>query len=173
MSEPLYDQVILTTVDETASRVLLGAPVDGLNEGVTTPSQGLLVPNPIPTTLPQITATVYYQGIALDPQPNVFWELSCGANIATIDQTGIITRETNPNAQSFDSNGAVSCGQVGGLIQVTATVIRSDGSLSGCRGTLNITIQNSAPRQYTSAGGTNPAGASSPSSATGFYDLVQ
>jgi len=113
MSEPLYDKVILTTTDDNASRVLLGAPVGGLNEGVSTSQQGLLVPATIPTTLPQITATVYYQGVLLDPQPSVLWELSCAKNVATIDQSGNITRQTNPNASSFDSNGGVSVGQIG------------------------------------------------------------
>jgi hypothetical protein len=171
MSEPLYNQVVITSEDDTTSRVLLGAPVGGLNEGVTTASQGLLVPDPIPTTLPQLTATVYYFGVPLDPQPSVFWDLSCGANVATIDQSGNITRATNDNAFSYDSNGGVSVGQIGSLVQVTATVIRADGSLSGCRGTLNVTIQAQAPRQYVDHSG-NSAAASSPSSAAGFYDLV-
>jgi hypothetical protein len=171
MSEPLYDQVILTTDDDTASRVMLGAPVGGLNEGVTTSQQGLLVPSVIPTTLPQITATVYYQSVPLDPQPTVLWELSCGKNIATIDQAGNITRQTNDNAFSYDSNGGVSAGQIGSLIQVSATVLRADGSQSGVRGVLNVTIQAQAARQY---GVTSvPAAATNAPSATGFYGLVE
>jgi hypothetical protein len=162
--------VVLTTVDDTTSRVLLGAPVNGLNEGVTTASQGLLVPDPIPTTLPAITATVYYRGELLSPQPTVLWELSCGANVATIDQSGNITRQTNDNAQSFDSNGGVSVGQIGSLIQVSATVLRADGSKSGVLGVLNVTVQNCSPRQFVWAGG--PAGASSPTSDQQFYNLV-
>jgi hypothetical protein len=169
MSEPLYDKVILTTDDDTTSRVMLGAPVDGLNEGVSTSQQGLLVPSVIPTTLPQITATVYYRGVPLDPQPTVFWELSCAKNVATIDQSGNITRQTNPNASSFDSNGGVSVGQIGSLIQVSATVLRADGSQSGVRGTIDVVVQAQAARQF---GGNNPAAYSSPSSAQGFYGLV-
>jgi hypothetical protein len=169
MSEPLYDQVILTTDDDTTSRVMLGAPVGGLNEGVTTAQQGLLVPETIPTTLPQITATVYHQGVPLDPQPTVLWELSCGKNIATIDQAGNITRQTNDNASSFDSNGGVSSGQIGSLIQVSATVLRADGSQSGVRGTINVTIQAQAARQF---GGTQPAANNAPSS-NGFFNLVE
>jgi len=177
MSEPLYDSVVLTTGDDNASRVLLGAPVGGLNEGVTTAAQGLLVPSVIPTTLPQITATVYYRGVPLNPQPPVFWELSCAKNIATIDQSGNITRQTNADASSFDSNGGVSTGQIGSLIQVSATVLRADGSQSGVRGTINVTIQAQAARQF--AGGRvgiatfDPAANNTPSSAVGFYGLVE
>jgi hypothetical protein len=171
--EPLYDQVILTTEDDTASRVMLGAPVDGLNRSVTTMQQGSLVPSTIPITLPQITATVYYRGVPLDPQPTVLWELSCGSNVATIDQSGVITRRTNMNASSFDSNGGVSVGQIGSLIQVSATVLRADGSQSGVRGTIDVTIQNAAPRQFAATGHSDPAANSSPSSATGFYGLVE
>ena len=174
MSEPLYDQVILTTSDDTASRILLGGPVGGLNEGVTTAQQGLLVPSPVPTTLPAITATVYYRGVALSPQPSVLWELSCGANIATIDQNGVITRQSNPNASGFDSNGLATSGDVvGGLIQVSATVLRGDRSQSGVRGVLNVTIQNSAARQFLSSYSGQPFAANSPSGAAGFYGLVE
>jgi hypothetical protein len=87
-SELKYDQVVLTTANDPA-RVMLGGSVSGLNGGVTTASQGLLVPNPVPTTLPQITATVYLKGVALNPQPSVFWELSCSKLVATIDQNGV------------------------------------------------------------------------------------
>jgi hypothetical protein len=173
MPEPIYNRVVITSNDNTASRVMLGAPVGGLNEGVTTPAQGLLVPDPIPTTLPALTATVYYNDVPLSPQPTVLWELSCGKNIATIDQSGVITRQTNPNAFSYDSNGGVSTGQIGGLIQVSATVLRGDGSKSGVLGVLNVTIQNAAARQYggpTQQGG--PAANNSPSGASGFYGLI-
>jgi hypothetical protein len=173
MSEPLYDKVILTTSDDNASRVLLGAPVGGLNEGVSTSQQGLLVPATIPTTLPQITATVYYQGVPLDPQPSVLWELSCAKNVATIDQSGNITRQTNPDASSFDSNGGVSVEQIGSLIQVSATVLRTDGSQSGVRGVLNVTIQAAAARQFQATPNSDPAANNSPSSAVGFYGLVE
>jgi hypothetical protein len=171
MSEPLYDQVILTTNDSTVSRVMLGSSVDNLNAGVTTSQQGLLLPASLETTLPTITAEVRYRGVPLDPQPWVLWELSCGANIATI-KDGVITRQTNPNASSFDSNGGVSTGQIGSLIQVSATVLRADGSQSGVRGTINVTIQAQAARQFggpTQNGG--PAASNSPL-AVGFYDLV-
>src|SRR5882762_237760 len=129
--EPLYNRVVITSLDDTTSRVMLGEPVGGLNEGVSTSAQGLLVPDPIPATLPQLTATVYYNDEVLNPQPTVLWELSCGKNVATIDQSGVITRQTNPNASSFDSNGGPSVGQIGGLIQLSATVLRADGSKSG------------------------------------------
>jgi hypothetical protein len=168
MSEPLYDKVLLTTSDTTTSRVMLGAPSGGLNQGISTVSQGLLVPASIPTTLPAITATVYYKGVPLSPQPSVLWELSCGKHVATIDSSGIVTRHSNPDDQSFDSNGGVSTGQIGGLIQVSATVLRADGSQSGLRGVLNITIQNSAARQF---GPTAPAAWNAPT-AKGFYGLV-
>jgi hypothetical protein len=171
MSEPLYNSVVITSTDETASRVMLGGSVSNLNEGVTTPAQGLLVPDPVPTTLPQLTATVYYNGVALDPQPNVLWELSCGSNIATISQSGVITRQSNPNDFAYDSNGGVTVGLIGGLIQVSATVLRADGSKSGILGTLNVTIQSVSARQFTTGGRSNPSAANTPTAA-GFFNLV-
>jgi hypothetical protein len=175
MSEPLYDLVVITSDDSTASRVMLGASVSNLNAGATTAQQGLLVPAEVPTTLPQLIATVYYGGVALDPQPTVLWELSCGQNIATIDQSGNITRQVNPNAASFDSNGLPSIEQIGGLIQVSATVLRADGSQSGVRGVLNITIQNSASKQFGLGlpieRFKGPAANNSPES-EGFFNLV-
>jgi hypothetical protein len=171
MSEPLYDQVVLTTSD-TSNRVMLGASVSNLNAGVTTAQQGLLLPASPQTTLPAITAEVRYKGVPLSPQPTVLWELSCGANVATIDQSGVITRQTNLNASSFDSNGGVSVGQTGSLIQVSATVLRADGSQSGVRGVLDVTIQAQAARQFAATGSSDPAANNAPSS-TGFYNLVE
>ncbi len=155
---------------------MLGEPVGGLNEGVTTPAQGLLVPDPVPTTLPALTATVYYFNDLVSPTPPILWELSCGKNVATIDQNGVITRQTNPNAFSYDSNGGVSTGQIGGLIQVSATVLRGDGSKSGVLGVLNVVIQSVSARQF--AGFPNApspqyeAAARNTPSAAGFYGLV-
>jgi len=175
--EPPYNRVVITSNDNTASRVMLGGSVGNLNSGVTTLAQGLLVPDPIPTMLPALTATVYYNDVPLSPQPTVLWELSCGKNIATIAQNGVITRQTNPNAFSYDSNGGVSTGQIGGLIQVSATVLRGDGSKSGVLGVLNIVIQDAAARQF--AGWPNapqsfylPAANNAPS-AEGFYNLIK
>jgi hypothetical protein len=128
-------------------------------------------------TLPALTVAVYYFNELVSPTPPILWELSCGANVATIDQSGVITRQSNPNAQSFDSNGAVSTGQIGGLIQVSGTVLRGDGSKSGVVGYFNITIQNSAARQYDAThylgvDVRGRAGANSPIAA-GFYNLVE
>src|SRR5689334_12027041 len=121
MSEPRYTYCTLTSNDTTTSRVMLGAPVGGLNQGVTTTQQGLLVPAIIPTTLPALTASVYFKdeaGIShlVTPTPPILWELSCGRHVATIDSNGVITRHSNPDDQSFDSNGCVSTGQIGGLV---------------------------------------------------------
>jgi hypothetical protein len=171
MSEPLYDQVVLSTSDSTTSRVMLGESVSNLNAGVTTAQQGLLLPASTETTLPAITAEVRYKGVPLSPQPTVLWELSCGANVATIDQSGVITRRTNSNAFSYDSNGGVSTGQIGSLIQVSATVLRADGSQSGVRGVLDVTIQAQAARQFAATTRYDPAARNAPSS-TGFYNLI-
>jgi hypothetical protein len=180
-NEPRYTRVVISSNDTTTSRFMAGAPVGGLNEGVTNTSMGLLIPSPVPTTLPALTATVYFKDEAgfshlVSPTPPILWELSCGQNVATIDSNGVITRQTNPNAQSFDSNGGVSTGQIGGLIQVSGTVLRGDGSKSGVIGTLNICIQNSSARQFAEGGQGNPDPepyAANAPSAAGFYDLVQ
>jgi len=182
MSEPKYDEVRLTTSDLTTSRAMLGRSVSDLNAGVSQSQMSLLLPAVPMTSLPAITATVYYKKIALNPQPNVLFELSCGSNVATIDQSGVIHRQSNPNALSFDSNGCVngdSNGGIGSLVQVSGTVLRADGSQSGCRGVLNVTIQNSAAKQRLRgiselSDGTPLAQAdSSPSSSNEFYNLVK
>jgi hypothetical protein len=172
VSEPLYDKVTITSIDSTASRVLLGSPVGGLNQGIRTPQQGLLVPSIIPTTLPQLTAVVSYRGEVLNPQPPVLREVSCGSHVAVISQDGVITRRSSATDQSFDSNGTVSTGQIGSLIQVSATVLRGDGSQSGVRGTIDVTIQNSAARQFAPAPLSPFAAASNAPSAKGFFNLV-
>jgi hypothetical protein len=107
----------------------------------------------------------------------VLFELSCAKNIATISQEGIVPRQTNPNAFCFDSNGGVSSGgMIGSLIQVSATVLRADGSQSGVRGTINIVIQNAATRQFAKVSEygtpTMPAANNTPSSNPEFYNLV-
>jgi len=56
-----------------------------------------------------------------------------------------------------------------GLLQVSATVLRADGSQSGVRGTLDVAIQQMVPRQFIVKG--TPLALSDPS-AKGFYDLV-
>jgi hypothetical protein len=184
-NEPRYSYCIISSNDTTTSRVILGDSVSGLNRGISTVAQGLLLPAVPQTTLPALTATVYFKDenghvTVVSPTPPILWELSCGANLATIDQNGVITRQSNPNASSFDSNGMVSTGQIGSLVQVSATVLRADGSKSGVVGLLNIAIQNSAARQGAAwapevRNGFRdlPAIANnSPSGARGFYDLV-
>jgi hypothetical protein len=57
MSEPLYDEAKIASIDDTTSRVLLGGALSDLN-GVTEQQ-----------TLPQLTATAYYGGIALGVTP--------------------------------------------------------------------------------------------------------
>jgi hypothetical protein len=175
MSTIFFDQVIVMSEDSTASRVMLGAPVGGLNEGVTTASQGLLVPSVAPqVTLPQLTATAYLDGVALDPQPSFKWE-SSNPGVCAVDQAGNCSRVVNDDASSFDSNGGVSVGQLGGISNIRATALRPDGSVSGVWGEVTVAVQAQAPRQFGVGGyaNPNPAGASSPSSATGFYGLVE
>ena len=183
-NEPRYTYVTITSNDQTTSRVLLGASVSDLNAGVTTAQQGLLVPSPTPTTLPALTATVYFKDenghvTVVSPTPSILWELSCGKHLATIDQNGVITRHSNPDDQSFDSNGMVSTGQVGSLVQVSATVLRADGSKSGVVGLLNVAVQNSAARQWVRDPSSPidpniPAQTANnaPASAKGFYNAV-
>jgi hypothetical protein len=169
-SELLYDKVVITSADQTTSRVLLGASVSNINAGVTTAQQGLLVPSPTPTTLPALTATATLKGV---PVAGVlfFWKLSCGSLVAIIDQNGVITRQSSGNDFSFNSNGGNSTGQIGSLVQVTATALRKDGSLSGCRGTVNVTIQGCAARQFSAYMAQGAVADNAPSS-KGFYDLV-
>jgi len=173
MSEPQYTRVVIISNDQTTSRVLLsGTSVGQLNAGVTTSAQGLLLPSTPPTTLPQLTAQVYYFDELLDSQPTVFWELSCAKNVATISQDGVITRSSlNEVVSSYDSNGGLFDGAVGCLIQVSATVVRSDGSLSGCRGFLDVVLQNMGARQFAQTDGSSPRAANTPTS-SGFFNLI-
>jgi hypothetical protein len=147
---------------------MLGAPVGGLNEGVSTSQQGLLVPSVAPqVTLPQLTATAYLDAVALDPQPGFLWE-SSNPGVCAVDQNGNCTRVVNNNAFSYDSNGGVSVGQLGGISNIRATALRPDGSVSGVWGEVTVAVQAQAARQ---SGGATPAARNAPS-ATGFYDLV-
>jgi hypothetical protein len=154
ISPVFYDQCTITSIDATASRVMLGGAVGNLN--VTEQD-----------TLPQLTAVVTLRGVALNPQPSVLWEVS--GNSCTIDQSGNISRKINQQVVGYDSNGASTIGHTGELVQVTCTVLRQDGSKSGILGTLPICIQNAAPRQY--GAGVNGA-ASTPSIAAGSYNIV-
>jgi hypothetical protein len=95
------------------------------------------------------------------------WEVN--SDVCSIDQSGNITRRINNQVVGYDSNGASTTGHTGQLVQVTATVLRQDGSKSGVLGTLNVCIQNAAPRQ----GIVNRGAASTPSVAAGSYNLVQ
>lgn len=179
-TEPRYTFCVISSDDLTVSRVLLGDSVGGLNRGVTTSQQGLLLPASPQTTLPALTARVYFKAengtvTEVIPTPSILWELSCGSHQATIDQSGVITRHSNPDDQAFNSNGAAtSSGSdnagIGGLVQVSATVLRADGSKSGVRGLLNVTIQNCAARQ--GATGTFHGADNAPASAKGYFNLV-
>jgi hypothetical protein len=188
MSEPRYTFVVISSDDSTASRVLLAGSSSNLNAGVTTAQQGLLVPSPTPTTLPALSAAVYYKPeygapILVSPTPPVLWELACGSRIATIDpSSGIITRHSNPDDLAYDSNGLTTSSGldnagIGGLIQVSCTVLRSDGSKSGCVGYFSVAIQSSSARQFAAVlPGHNevPADASANNTylAAGFYGDV-
>jgi hypothetical protein len=131
ISPVFYDKCVITSSDSTASRVMLGGAVGGLVAEQ--------------DTLPQLTATVTLKGVALSPQPSVLWEAN--SDVCSIDQSGNITRRINNQVVGYDSNGASTTGHTGQLVQVTATVLRQDGSKSGVLGTLNVCIQNAAPRQ--------------------------
>jgi hypothetical protein len=155
ISPVFYDSVKITSIDATVSRVMLGGSVGGL-----IPEQ---------TTLPQLTATVYLKGVALNPQPSVLWEVSgCSC---TIDQSGNITRKINNQVQGFDSNGASTIGHTGELVQVTVTVLRQDGSKSGILGTLNVCVQDHSPAQYSPLG--QPRGAANgPTGTPNYFSAV-
>ncbi|HEY1659983.1 MAG TPA: hypothetical protein VGG14_16640 [Candidatus Sulfotelmatobacter sp.] len=173
MTVIFFDTVKVTSQDSTTSRVMLGVPVGGLNEGVTTAQQGLLVPSVAPqTSLPQLTATAYLNGVPLSPQPNFLWE-SSNPCCCAVDQNGNCTRVSNPQASSFDSNGCVSTGQLGGLVQITATALRPDGSPSGVRGVIDIVVQAQAARQFGGPSQNGGPGADNAPSSTGFYNLVE
>jgi len=150
---------------------MLGGSVGNLNDGVTTVQQGLLIPSGgQQNSLPQLTATAYLNGVALSPQPSFKWE-SSNPDVCAVDQSGNCTRVTNSNASSFDSNGGVSVGQLGGISNIRATALRPDGSVSGVGGEITIVIQNCAARQFAPTGIFDAAANNSPS-ANGFYDLV-
>jgi hypothetical protein len=153
ISPVFFDAVKISTQDSTASRVMFGGAVGGV-----------VVEQ---KTLPQLTATVYLKGVALSPQPSVLWEVNSDA--CSIDQSGNITRRVNTQVVGYDSNGASTIGHTGQLVQVTATVLRQDGSKSGVLGTLNVCIQNAAPRQY----GTGNGAANSPTGTPNYYSLVE
>jgi len=91
-------------------------------------------------TIPQLSATAYLNGVALSPQPNFKW--TADSTVSHVDQSGNVTRSAvNPNAFSFDSNGAPSTGQLGSIVTVRATYLRQDGSESGVYGEIKIAIQ--------------------------------
>ncbi len=170
MSTIFFDTVIVTSEDSTTSRVMLGGSVSNLNDGVTTAQQGLLVPSGgQQNSLPQLTATAYLQDEVVEGI-SFLWE-SSNPCVCVVDQNGNCTRVTNSSASSYDSNGGVSTGQLGGLAQITATALRPDGSQSGVRRDDQYRCAGPSPRQYVDRNG-NSGAASSPSSASGFYDLV-
>jgi hypothetical protein len=156
ISPVFYDKCVITSIDATASRVMLGGAVGGF---VTEQ-----------TTLPQLTATVYLKGVALSPQPSVLWEVS--GNSCTIDQTGVISRKINNQVQGFDSNGASTTGHTGELVQVTITVLRQEGSKSGVLGTLNVCVQDHAPTQYVGKPGQTIGVANTPTGTPNYFSAV-
>ena len=164
MTAIFFDRVTITSQDSTASRIMLGGSVSGLNVG----SQQV--------TLPRLIATAYLKGVALSPQPSFKW-FSSNPCVCAVDQNGNCTRVTNPNASSFDSNGGNSTGQLGGLVQIRAVALRPDGSESGVEGVINVTVQAAAAHQWVEAvwppsQSNTPRANNSPSSSAGFYNLV-
>jgi Bacterial Ig-like domain (group 2) len=127
------NSVVITSQNKTTSRVMVGQTVEGAAPVNTGTAQQ--------NTLPQLTATAYLNNVALNPQPSFKW-YSSNPDVATVDQVGNVSRAVaNNNASSFDSNGAVSTGQLGGLVQIRAVALRPDGSESGVEGTINIAVQ--------------------------------
>jgi hypothetical protein len=153
ISPVFYDKCVITSGNDTTDRVMTGGAAGGVV--------------PWQDTLPQLTATVYLRGQVVSPQPEILWEVDSDA--CSIDQSGNIQRRRNPAVAGFDSNGCSVTEHTGQLVQVTATVLRQDGSKSGVLGTLNVAIQNHAPRQ-----GYNGAGkpANSPTGTSNYYNLV-
>jgi hypothetical protein len=127
------DKVIVTSLNATTARVMTGGSVGGLG----TPQQN---------SLPQLTATAYLDGVALDPQPSFKW-YSSNPCVCFVDQSGNCTRVSNPNAPSFNSNGGNSTDQLGGLSQIRAVALRPDGSESGFFGVVTVAIQGHGFRQ--------------------------
>lgn len=125
-----YNKIVISAGNLTTDLVMTGAVEGG---------------DPAETTLPQLTATAYQwtpagNGSPVDPQPTFKW-VSSNPDVAAVDQSGNVTRTTaNPNASSFDSNGAPSVGQIGGLATIRAIALRGDGSES-VEGQIVISVQ--------------------------------
>lgn len=134
MTSIFFDKVIITSTNDTTARVMTGGSVGGLG----TPEQD---------SCPQLTATAYLDGVALDPQPDFKW-YSSNPCVCAVDQSGNCTRVTNREVQGFNSNGASTTGHIGGLSQIKAVALRPDGSESGVFGTINIAVQGQGFRQY-------------------------
>jgi hypothetical protein len=171
MSSPIFFNSVIVTSSAgsaPANLVMLGTSVGDLNAGVTTSGQGLLLPSVTPqTTIPQLIATAYLFGEVVEGV-SFKWE-SSNPGICAVDQNGNCSRVVNDNASSFDSNGGVSVGQIGGISNIRATALRPDGSVSGVWGEVTVAVQAQSPRQF---GGTNPGANSSPTSNPEFYNLV-
>ena len=160
MSTIFFDRVVVTSVNATTDRTMLGGVVGG---------------SPAQDSIPQLTATAYLNGVALNPQPSFAW-YSSNPNVATVDQSGNVTRTAaNPNALSYDSNGTVSTGQLGGLSRIRAVALLPNGAESGVEGYLDIVVQapGFGPLGINTGGFGNPIQpAKSSTDATGFYNLV-
>jgi hypothetical protein len=105
------------------------------------------------TSVPQLIATAYLKGIALNPQPAFQWE-SSNPCVCAVDQNGNVTRVTSNQNLTFNSDGAANLtvsansSNLGGLAQISATAKRADGSVTGIRGVVNIAVQDAASRQW-------------------------
>lgn len=162
-SNPTIDKVVITSTNSTTARVMTGAAVGGLN-GQTGES-----------SLPQLTAQAFLKGI---PVAGVsFRWSSSNPDVCAVDQSGNCTRVRNTQCLSFDSNGAanlsVQAGEsfLGGLAQIKAVALRPDGSESGVYGTLNIAVQDAAPRQGVTRQGVS-ASSASPQGTPNYYSAV-
>jgi hypothetical protein len=161
-SLPTTDQVVITQASDTggSSRVMNGDAVDGFFADGTT----------FETSLNQLTASAYLRGVPV-AGVQFAWRSSNPCAIA-VDNNGNCTRVTNANASSFDSDGCVSTGQLGGSAQIRAIALRADGSESGVEGLFNVCCQAQAFRQY-AATRTNSATASgSIAGSANGYNLV-
>ena len=146
------DKVVITTINQTTARTMTGNAV------------GNYYPDgsAYQTTVPQLVATAYLKGVALNPQPRFLWE-SSNPCCCSVDQNGNCTRVTSIQNLTFNSAGAANLtvsaatSNVGGLAQITATALRQDGSQSGVRGTVNIAVQDSASRQWSTGSNAQPS----------------
>lgn len=146
-SPVLFDKVVVSQTGDngTSTRVMTGNAVGGYFADGTT----------YETTLAQLTAQAFLKGV-LVAGISFHW-YSSNPDVCAVDKNGNCMRVTNANASSYDSNGAVSAGQLGGSSRIRAIALRPDGSESGVEGIFNVAVQAQAFRQFGSSIPNTPA----------------